>query len=163
MTSNRRAKAVLEGIMGKHRLLLCITGLLLAPILSLHGQDKSPLKLVQTIPMPNVKGRIDHMEVDVRGKRLFVAGLENDTLEVVDLKAGKWMRSVPGLKTPQGIAYIPALNKVFVANENDDTLKVFRADSLDLLNTIRLEPGANRVAYDPHTEHLYVGYGGASA
>jgi hypothetical protein len=52
---------------------------------------------------------------------------------------------------------------VFVANENDETLKVFRGDTLDLLNTIRLERGANRVTYDPHAKKLYVGYGGASA
>jgi DNA-binding beta-propeller fold protein YncE len=125
--------------------------------------QNNPLKLIQTIPLPNVKGRIDHMDVDVKGKRLFVAGLENDTLEVVDLKAGKWARSVPGLKTPQGIAYVPALNKVFVANENDDTLKVFRGDTLDLLKTIHLDRGANRVTYDPRGKKLYVGYGGASA
>src|SRR6266704_2864792 len=126
-------------------------------------QDKQPLRLVQTIPLPNVKGRIDHMDVDVKGKRLFVAGLENGTLEVVDLKAGKWARSVPGLQAPQGVAYVPALNKVFVANENDDTLKVFRGDTLELLNTIRLDLGANRVTYDPRSKKLYVGYGGASA
>lgn len=125
--------------------------------------SKEPLRLIQTIPMPNVKGRIDHMDVDLKGKRLFVAGLENDTLEVVDLKAGKWTRSVPGIKTPQGIAYVPALNKLFVANENDDTLKVFRGDTFALLNTIPLELGSNRVTYDPHSGHLYVGYGGASA
>jgi DNA-binding beta-propeller fold protein YncE len=147
----------------KRRLLLRIAGLLLVPILSIHGQDKSPLKLIQNIALPNVKGRIDHMDVDVRGKRLFVAGLENGTLEVVDLKAGKWARSVPGLKAPQGIAYVPSLNKVFVANENDDTLKVFRGDTLELLNTTRLDLGANRVTYDPHSKKLYVGYGGASA
>src|ERR1700694_2172416 len=127
------------------------------------AQGKECLRLVQTIPMPNVKGRIDHMDVDVRGKRLFVAGLENGTLEVVDLKAGKWARSIPGLKAPQGVAYVPALNKVFVANENDDTLKVFRGDTLDLLDTIRLDLGANRVTYDPQTKKLYVGYGGTSA
>jgi hypothetical protein len=147
----------------KRRLLLGIAGLLLAPVLSIHGQDKPPLKLIQKIPLPNVKGRIDHMDVDVRGKRLFVAGLENGTLEVVDLRAGKWARSVPGLKAPQGVAYVPSLNKVFVANENDDTLKVFRGDTLELLNTIRLDLGANRVTYDPHSKKLYVGYGGASA
>src|ERR1700745_3147402 len=105
--------------MKKQWSLLWTVGLWFAPVLSIHGQDKPPLKLIQTIPLPNVKGRIDHMDVDVKGKRLFVAGLENDTLEVVDLKVGKWVRSVPGLKTPQGIAYVPALNKVFVANEND--------------------------------------------
>src|SRR5260370_555095 len=146
---------ILEDIMKNGGLLLCILGLVLAPVPSIHGQDKSPLKLIQTVPLPNVKGRIDHMDVDVKGKRLFVAGLEDDTLEVVDLKAGKWARSVPGLKTPQGIAYVPALNKVFVANENDDTLKVFRGDTLDLVNTIRLDRGANRVTYDPHAKRIY--------
>ena len=53
-------------------------------------QGKDPLRLIQTILMPNVKGRIDHMDVDVKGKRLFVAGLENGTVEVIDLKDGKW-------------------------------------------------------------------------
>jgi DNA-binding beta-propeller fold protein YncE len=149
--------------MKKRWSLLWIMGLWFALTLSIHGQDKPPLKLIQKIPLPNVKGRIDHMDVDVKGKRLFVAGLENGTLEVVDLKAGKWARSIPGLKAPQGVAYVAALNKVFVANENDDTLKVFRGDTLDLLNTIRLDLGANRVTYDPHTKRLYVGYGGASA
>ena len=149
--------------MKRQRSPLWIIGLLLTLVLSICGQDKSPLKLIQKIPLPNVKGRIDHMDVDIKGKRLFVAGLENGTLEVVDLKAGKWARSVPGLKAPQGVAYVPALNKVFVANENDDTLKVFRGDTLDLLKTIRLDLGANRVTYDPHSEKLYVGYGGASA
>src|SRR2546427_12914864 len=110
-----------------------LVALLFASPVVANAQSAAPLHLVQTIPLPNVKGRIDHMDVDVRGKRLFVAGLENGTLEVVDLKAGKRSRSVPGLQTPQGVAYVPALNKVFVANENDDTLKVFRGDTLDLL------------------------------
>ena len=57
---------------------------------------KQALRLVQTISLPNVKGRLDHIDVDVKGKRLFVAGLENGTLEVADLRAGKWMRSIPG-------------------------------------------------------------------
>jgi hypothetical protein len=149
--------------MKKQWSLLWTVGLWFAPVLSIHGQDKPPLKLIQKIPLPNVKGRIDHMDVDVKGKRLFVAGLENGTLEVVDLKSGKWVRSIPGVKAPQGVAYVSALNKVFVANENDDTLKVFRGDTLDLLDTIRLDLGANRVTYDPHTKKLYVGYGGTSA
>src|SRR5204862_6467001 len=114
-------------------------------------------------PLPNVEGGFGRVGVDVRRKRLLVAGLENGTLEVVDLKSGKWARSVPGLQAPRGVAYVPALNKVFVANENDDTLKVFRGDTLDLLNSIRLDLGANRVTYDPRSKKLYVGYGGASA
>src|SRR5258705_2603364 len=127
------------------------------------AQDAQPLKLVQTIPVPNVKGRIDHMDVDVKGKRLFVAGLENGSVEVVDLQAGKWLKSIPGFKKTQGIAYVPSLNKLFVASGDDGMLRVFRGDTLDLLDSIKLDLGPNRVAYDPHTQLLYVGYGGKDA
>jgi DNA-binding beta-propeller fold protein YncE len=125
-----------------------------------RGQEKQPLQLVQTILMPNVKGRIDHMDVDVKGKRLFVAGLENGSLEVVDLQTAKWVRSVPGFRKPQGIAYIESLNKVFVASGDDGMLRVLRGDTLELVDSIKLDLGPNRVAYDPHTKLLYVGYGG---
>ncbi len=82
----------------KRRLLLSIMGLSLALVLSIHGQDQLPLKLIQTIPMPNVRGRMDHLGVDVKGKRLFAAALgENqNTVEVLDLKAGKRVFSITG-------------------------------------------------------------------
>src|SRR5437879_7744017 len=128
-----------------------------------RAQDRVPLRLVQTISMPSVKGRIDHMDVDVKGKRLFVAGLENGALEVVDLQAGKWLKSIPGFKKPQGIAYVPALNKLFIASGDDGMVRVFRGDTLDLLDAIKLDLGPNRVAYDPDTQVLYVGYGGKDA
>jgi hypothetical protein len=128
-----------------------------------HTQDHAPLRLVQTIPMPNVKGRIDHLDVDVQGKRLFVAGLENGSLEVVDLQGGKWLKSIPGFKKTQGVAFVPSLNKVFVASGDDGMLRVFRGDTLELLDSIKLDLGPNRVAYDPHTQVLYLGYGGRDA
>ncbi len=128
-----------------------------------YAQDHAPLRLVQTIPMPNVKGRIDHMDVDVKGNRLFVAGLENGSLEVVDLHAGKWSKSIPGFKKTQGVAYVSSLNRVFVASGDDGMLRVFRGDTLDLLDAIKLDLGPNRVAYDPHRKLLYVGYGGKDA
>lgn len=132
-------------------------------VTSVAAQEDQPLRLVQTIPLANVKGRIDHMDVDVKGKRLFVAGLENGTLEVVDLKQGKWTRSIPGFKAPQGIAYLPALNKIFVASNDDGVVRIFRGDTFELLDTIQLDLGPNRVAYDPRTNLLYVGYGGRVA
>jgi hypothetical protein len=144
---------------------LSVTALLFlfVAVLKTDAQEKEPLRLVQTISMPNVKGRIDHMDVDVKGKRLFVAGLENGSLEVVDLGAGKWSKSIPGFKKTQGVAYVPSLNKLFVASGDDGMLRVFRGDSLELLDSIKLELGPNRVTYDPHTKILYVGYGGKDA
>jgi hypothetical protein len=128
-----------------------------------NAQEKQVLRLTQTIPMPNVKGRIDHMDVDVKGKRLFVAGLENGSLEIVDLQASKWMKSIPGFQKPQGIAYVESLNKVFVASGDDGMLRVFRGDTLELLDSFKLDLGPNRVVYDPQAKLLYVGYGGKDA
>src|SRR5215471_7238785 len=130
-----------------------------------RSQDtaKSMLRLVQTIFMPNVKGRRDHMDVDVKGNRLFVAGLENGTLEVVDLQSGKWLRSLRGFKKPQGVLCVEELNKLFVASGDDAMLRVFRGDTMDLLDSIQLEPGPNRVVYEPHAKLVYVGYGGKDA
>jgi DNA-binding beta-propeller fold protein YncE len=145
------------------RIWLVPSTLFLASIVGLRAQGKESLHLVQTIPMPNVKGRIDHMDVDVKGKRLFVAGLENGSLEVIDLQAGKWSKSIPGFKKPQGIAYVPSLNKLFVASGDDGMLRVFRGDTLELLDAIKLDIGRNRVTYDPRTKLLYVGYGGKDA
>jgi DNA-binding beta-propeller fold protein YncE len=124
---------------------------------------KQTLRLVQTVAIPNVKGRIDHMDVDVKGKRLFVAGLENGTVEVVDLQAGKWVRSMPGFKKPQGILYVPDINKLFVASGDDGMLRVFRGDTLELLDSIHLDVGPNRLVYEPHSKLVYVGYGGKDA
>ena len=124
---------------------------------------KQPLQLVQTISIPNVGGRLDHMEADARGKRLFLAGLENGTFEVVNLRAGKWTRSIPGFKKPQGVLYVPKLNKLFLASGDDGMVRVFRGDTLQLLDSIELEPGPNRIVYEPNSKLVYVGYGGKDA
>jgi len=125
--------------------------------------QEQPLHLVQTIAMPNVKGRIDHMDVDLRTSRLFVAGLDNGSVEVLDLKAGKWLQTIPGFKKPQGILYLHSLNKLFVASGDDGMLRVFRGDTLQPLADIHLRPGPNRLIFNPHTREVYVGYGGKDA
>jgi len=127
---------------------------LLACAIPARSQEagQPPLRLVQTISIPNVKGRLDHMEVDVRGNRLFVAGLDNGTFEVVDLRGGKWTRSIPGFKKPQGALYVPEFNKLFLASGDDGMVRVFRGDTLQLLDSILLEPGPNRIVYEPHSQ-----------
>jgi DNA-binding beta-propeller fold protein YncE len=129
-----------------------------------RGQESAPpLRLVQTIPLPNVKGRIDHFNVDVAGKRLFIAALGNHTVEVVDLKNGKWMRSISGVKKPQGVWYVDGLAKLFIADGDAGNVKVFRGPDLRLVATIPLDLGPDAEAYDPATKRLYVGYGGEDA
>src|SRR6516225_11209860 len=65
--------------------------------------------------------------------------------------------SLSGFKKPQGVLYVEQLNKLFVASGDDAMLRVFRGDTLDLLDSIQLEPGPNRLAYEPHAKLVYVG------
>jgi len=134
-----------------------------APLAGSQESVKQPLQLVQTISIPNLKGRLDHMDVDVQGKRLFVAGLENGTFEVVDLQTEKWMRSIPGFKKPQGALYVPEFNRLFLASGDDGMVRVFRGDTLQLLDSIKLESGPNRIVYELNSKLVYVGYGGKDA
>ncbi len=60
-------------------------------------------------------------------------------------------------------ALVPELNKLFLASGDDGMLRVFRGDSLELLDLLHLEPGPNRVVYEPKSKLVYVGYGGKDA
>jgi DNA-binding beta-propeller fold protein YncE len=124
-----------------------------------YAQDHAPLRLVQTIPMPNVKGRMDHLGVDIKGKRLFAAALDNNTVEVIDLKAGKRVQSIPGQSKPQGIFYSTDFKRLFVANGNDGTCKIYSGDKFTLIDNLSLGINPNHMGYDPATKYLYVGIG----
>jgi len=128
-------------------------------VLVVYSQSNLPLKLVQTIPLPKVEGRIDHMSVDVKGQRLFVAALGNNTLEVVDLAQGKQVRSVTGLREPQGVAYLPEFDQVVVANGDGGTLRVFDAKSFASVSSSMLGDDADNVRYDASGSRIIVGYG----
>src|SRR5436189_5568988 len=66
----------------------------------------APLVLEAKIPLGEVSGRIDHLAIDVKRQRLFVAEVGNNSLGVLDLAAGKVLRTIAGLSEPQGVAYV---------------------------------------------------------
>jgi DNA-binding beta-propeller fold protein YncE len=123
------------------------------------GQGVAPLKLVQTIPLPGVEGRIDHFGVDVKGQRLFMAALGNNTLEIIDLAQGKRVQTIRGLREPQGIRFAPELNRIFVANGGDGTLRAYDGTALTLASTVNLGDDADNVRYDSSAGQILVGYG----
>src|SRR5213078_954633 len=128
-------------------------------VLLAYSQATPPLKLSQTIPLPGVEGRIDHMSVDVKGQRLFVAALGNNTMEVVDLAQGKRTRSIMGLKEPQGIAYLAELDQIIVANAADGTVRTFDGKSFMTISSLTLGDDADNVRYDSTAGRIVVGYG----
>jgi DNA-binding beta-propeller fold protein YncE len=127
-------------------------------IIAVHAQEKT-LKLKQTIPLPGVEGRIDHFALDASGERLFVCALGNNTVEVLDLRKGERIRSITGLGAPQGIVYIPELDRLFVANDKGGIFKIYDGKSLQQITELNFEDDADNVRYDEGAKRIYVGFG----
>ena len=118
-----------------------------------------PLILEAKIPLGDVSGRIDHLGIDVKRQRLLVAELGNDSLGVVDLAAGKVLNRIAGLAEPQGVAYVPSSDSVFVANAGDGSVRVLRGEDLAPIGRIELGDDADNVRVDTARNRVLVGYG----
>ncbi len=115
--------------------------------------------LERTIPLPGVSGRIDHMAVDLRRGRLFVAALGNGTVEVVDLAAGQVIHRIGGLHDPQGIGYAPQADMIAVASAGDGSVRLFHGGDFSPAGTVSLGEDADNVRLDAQSGRLVVGYG----
>ena len=147
----------------KNAIAMCCIAVLAALAVQSYAQEKQALRLIQTIPLPGVKGRLDHMGVDLEKKRLFVATVDNNTLEVVDLTAGKVIKSLTGFKDTQDALFLGGeFNKLYVSSL-DGHLRVFQGETFRLVHDFKIEPDANRLFYDPTTNLIYFGYGGQNA
>ncbi|TMG82689.1 MAG: hypothetical protein E6H78_14105 [Betaproteobacteria bacterium] len=129
----------------------------MAPLV--HAAGEPPLVLVATIPMPDVKGRIDHLDVDVKGHRLFITALGNNTVEVLDIGANRHAKSIPGFGEPQGLAYLPESNRLYVANGSAGRVDVLDGGSLVPLKRIAKLDDADNVRYDSAQRAVVIGYG----
>jgi YVTN family beta-propeller protein len=123
------------------------------------SSDGAPLEPVATISMPGVKGRIDHLAVDVERHRLFVAALGNDSVEVLDTATRRHVKSVPGFGEPQGVLHLPASNRLFVASGRAGRVDVLNGTSLTRIQRISNLPDADNLRYDARSSRVVLGYG----
>jgi len=115
-----------------------------------------PLILTATVPLEGVKGRFDHF---ASGKgRVFVSGLGNNSVEVIDLFQGTRVHEITGVPNPQGVAFSPEANKLFVASEKGKVY-IYDGDSYKLITTLEFDGGADNMRYDAATKRVYVGCG----
>jgi DNA-binding beta-propeller fold protein YncE len=121
--------------------------------------NASTLKLKAAIGLPGVQGRVDHFAFDAEGERLFVCALGNNTVEVLDLRKDQRIHSITGLGAPQGIAYVPQLNRIFVANDKGGICKVYDGKSFQQISELNFKDDADNVRYDDVAKKVYVGFG----
>src|SRR5438874_10785223 len=121
-----------------------------------HGADVGQLILNQSIHLPGVKGKCDHVAIDLAGQRVVVAAKANDTLEVVDLKNGSRLRSVTGFHEPQGVLYLPDTRQVVVANGGNGEVQFLDGSSLNLVHRFPFTADADNLRYDAQARRVYV-------
>ena len=142
----------------KH-LILAIVIAVARSCLAVAEADEAGIQLKQTIPLPGVEGRIDHLDVDISGQRLFVCALGNNTVEVVDLNKGERVHTISGLGAPQGVAFVLELNRLLVANDKGGVCNIYDADSFLLIGKVDFADDADNVRYDSASKRIYVGFG----
>ena len=115
-----------------------------------------PVALAATIALPGVEGRLDHLALDFDGRRVFVAALGADRVEIIDLAGAKRIGSLRGLKEPQGLAYLAHERRLLVANGKGGSVDAFDGDRRTA-HIVDLED-ADNLRVDPATGQVYVGY-----
>jgi len=128
------------------------------------AQEKTPLKLVTTIPLPGLKdGDFDHFAVDLDGHRLFLTAEENDKLEILDSKSNQHIRTMPDIKAPHAILFRKDLKKLFVVEGDASAVKIYDSDTYKPLGEIKVAIDADSIVYDASTSYMYVVNGGREA
>jgi hypothetical protein len=141
------------------------TGLFIAAlgVFPIRPASAQSLALEQTVALPAVQGRLDHMDIDIEGNRLFVAALAAGSVEVIDLKAGKRVRRLQPLHEPQGVAYLAATRRLFVANGAGGGVAAFEDGNAAALVSAKDLADADNMRVDLSTGQLYVGHAHALA
>jgi DNA-binding beta-propeller fold protein YncE len=146
VTSRREISAVL---------LSALVAVFQAKDAACESAEVPPLQLEAKIPLADVRGRIDHMAVDLARHRLFVAALGNDSLAVVDLNAQRLDRLIGELPEPQGVGYDPATDTLYVANAGDGSVRLFKGSELSPGERIELGSDADNIRVDSKAGRVF--------
>jgi DNA-binding beta-propeller fold protein YncE len=151
------------------------------------AQDNPPLKLVQTIELPDIRSsepevssdslaqnlqttrmpglgnHFDHLTADLKNDRLFVVPEANKSIEVYGLRSGRFIHSIKGIGEGHSVVYRADINRIFVTDAADGDLKIFDGTSYALLKKVKLRADADSTGYDEVTHYLYIANGGLDA
>ncbi len=123
-----------------------------------RSADQPTLVLTQTIDLKGKAGKLDHVAIDLKRDRLLVANKANNTLDVVDLKAGKLLQQVPGQAGVQGVAYVADLDRIYVGLGVRGFCNIFDGATYRPIKSIKFADDADNVRYDPRTHMVFVAH-----
>jgi DNA-binding beta-propeller fold protein YncE len=130
---------------------------------SVGAQTAPPLKLATKYDMPaSVKGRFDHLGIDIGGNRLFVVGEEAGQVLVFDMTTGKFILSIK-VDHPHAVLYRDDLSHIYITDEGKGVLNIYDGKTYELLKAVALKVDTDSIGYDPASHYLYIDNGGDNA
>src|ERR1700730_2042960 len=128
------------------------------------AQQQPPLRLLKTIPLPDLKGGdFDHFDIDLPTNRIFLTAEYNDAVEVFDIRTNTLIHTIRGVDTPHTPLYLPAVKQLWVVDGGDGRLMIFDGGTYSVVESIQLAIGADSAVYDPPRHLLYIATGGEDA
>src|ERR1700730_5501010 len=133
----------------KRFLALFVTARLVLFAVAASAQQMPPLRLLQTIPLPDLKGGdFDDFDVDLQSNRIFLTAEANDAVEVFDIRTNKLIHTIRDVDTPHTLLYLPAVKQLWVVVGGDGTLKIFDGSTYSVIETVKLAIAADSA--EPH-------------
>jgi DNA-binding beta-propeller fold protein YncE len=143
---------------------MILTSVVLALAIGVAAQEKAPLKLLHSTPLPELHdGDFDHLTPDAAGNRLFVTAEENSKVLIFDLKTNKLIHTLDDVKAPHSMLYRADLKKLFVVDSDLGEVKIYETDSYKPAGSIKVREGADASGYDASSKRFYVVNGGKDA
>jgi DNA-binding beta-propeller fold protein YncE len=124
-------------------------------------QQTPPLKLVQTIHLPNVKGGLSHFGLDLKGNRLFATLQKEKSVQVFDLRTMKLIHTIGGFEQPYAVFYREDVDRIYVTDEEGATLSIVDGKTYAPVKSVKLLLDTESIAYDSADHYLYIANGGA--
>jgi DNA-binding beta-propeller fold protein YncE len=158
-----------------------------APRAFVFAEDTPPLKLVKTIELTDITSgtpdvsadtlaknltttrivglpnHFDHLTPDLKNNRLFVVPEDNKSIEVYNIRTGKFVHSIKGIGVGHSVVYRADIDRIFVTDGSDGDLKIFNGTTYELLKKVPLLADSDATGYDPNTHYLYIADGGLDA
>lgn len=117
------------------------------------------VSITDSMALPNVADRFDHMSIDIPAQQVFIAAHGNNSIYVANLITEGVTHIITGLNEPQGVYYDQQNNELYVSNGGNGTVEIFNAANYHLIKTLNFSGDADNIRFDPVTGLVYVGYG----
>jgi DNA-binding beta-propeller fold protein YncE len=119
-------------------------------IVAVESKDPDGIAATYDIPATGPHG----FDIDLESRRLFCA-CDQGGLFTVDLESGRVSRVSDLSGPPDVIFYNSRLHHLYVAIGEPGVIDVFDTNTLKLVQTVKTEPGAHTIAYNPEMGRVY--------